>query len=210
MSATRLLTAGIVAGPLFLVVWFAQAMLRDGFDPGRHPISLLALGGAGWIQIANFVVTGLLFIAGAVGMRRALGMGSGGRWVPRLVATFGLGLVLGECSSHVGAGFPAGAPAGRSDMSWYGTIHEFGHVRNIVSFVALVRRYAVRRQRAPAVSTLVALLAALVVGGFPHPETFSVRIVVATAIEFAVVAAVAAELRRDRARTATPAASRLR
>jgi hypothetical protein len=73
-----LLTAGIVAGPLFLVVWFVQAMVRDGFDPHRHPISLLALGGAGWVQIANFVLAGSLFIACAVGMRRAMGATTGG------------------------------------------------------------------------------------------------------------------------------------
>ena len=68
----RLLTAGIVAGPLFLVLWALQAFTRDGFDPGRHPISLLSLGDLGWIQIANFVVTGALFVACAVGLRRVL------------------------------------------------------------------------------------------------------------------------------------------
>lgn len=54
----RLLTAGTVAGPLFLAVWALQAITRDGFDPDRHPISLLSLGDLGWIQITNFVVTG--------------------------------------------------------------------------------------------------------------------------------------------------------
>jgi hypothetical protein len=71
----RLLTAGIVAGPLFLVLWALQAFTRDGFDPGRHPISLLSLGDLGWIQIANFVVTGALFVACAVGLRRVLRRG---------------------------------------------------------------------------------------------------------------------------------------
>jgi hypothetical protein len=42
-----LLKCGLVAGPLFLVVWFAQAMTRDGFDPTRHPLSLLSLDDLG-------------------------------------------------------------------------------------------------------------------------------------------------------------------
>jgi hypothetical protein len=62
------------------------AVSRGGPDPGvhpsgvdlsRHPLSLLSLGDLGWIQIANFVVTGVLYVACAVGMRRALGPGPG-------------------------------------------------------------------------------------------------------------------------------------
>jgi hypothetical protein len=49
-----------------------QALTRDGFDPTRHPLSLLSLGELGWVQIANFVVTGVLYLACAVGMWRVL------------------------------------------------------------------------------------------------------------------------------------------
>jgi hypothetical protein len=38
------LNCGIAAGPLFLAVWARQAFNREGFEPGRHPASLLALG----------------------------------------------------------------------------------------------------------------------------------------------------------------------
>jgi hypothetical protein len=54
----------------------------DGFDLSRHPISLLSLGSLGWIQIANFVVTGGLYVACAVGMWRALRPGRNGTWGP--------------------------------------------------------------------------------------------------------------------------------
>ncbi len=50
-SATRrLLACGIVAGPLFLAVILVQAFTREGFDLGRHPISLLSLGDLGWCR----------------------------------------------------------------------------------------------------------------------------------------------------------------
>jgi len=70
MTAT-LLACGAIAGPLFLVVVFVQAFTRAGFDITRHPPSLLSLGEGGWIQVANFVGCGLLFIACGVGWRGA-------------------------------------------------------------------------------------------------------------------------------------------
>ena len=86
MRTHHLLAGAIVAGPLFLAVSLTQAFTRDGFDLRRHPISLLSLGEFGWIQVANFVVCGALFIAGSVGLRRRLtsgGVGSGHRgWSP--------------------------------------------------------------------------------------------------------------------------------
>ena len=47
-QTARLLTAGIVAGPLFLAVFALQAFTRNGFDPGRHPLSLLSTHTAAW------------------------------------------------------------------------------------------------------------------------------------------------------------------
>jgi len=85
-ATAQLLTAGIAAGPLFLTVWAMQAFTRTGFDPSRHPLSLLSLGNLGWIQIANFVVTGALYLAYAAGLRQVLRTGpapSGRRdWLP--------------------------------------------------------------------------------------------------------------------------------
>lgn len=55
-ARTRLLLhAGVAAGPTLVVIWLAQGLLRNGYDFTRHPMSLLALGDDGWIQIANFV-----------------------------------------------------------------------------------------------------------------------------------------------------------
>ena len=68
-----LLRCGVVAGPFYLAVGLMQAFLRDGFDFARHPLSVLANGPGGWIQTANFALTGLMVIAAAVGIKRALG-----------------------------------------------------------------------------------------------------------------------------------------
>ena len=55
MRNSTLLTSGMIAGPLFIIVSLILAFTREGFDLVRHPASLLALGHLGWIQIANFV-----------------------------------------------------------------------------------------------------------------------------------------------------------
>jgi hypothetical protein len=39
-----LLADGVVAGPLFALLWLGQAAPREGFDPTRHAASLLANG----------------------------------------------------------------------------------------------------------------------------------------------------------------------
>ncbi|MGO4691217.1 DUF998 domain-containing protein [Glaciibacter sp. 2TAF33] len=44
------------AGPLCLVVGFAQAFLRPGFDAAHNDLSVLANGDPGWIQVAKFVL----------------------------------------------------------------------------------------------------------------------------------------------------------
>ncbi|WP_374203536.1 DUF998 domain-containing protein [Streptomyces antimicrobicus] len=71
-TARWALVGAAVAGPLFLAAGLAQGFARDGFDFTRHAISQLALGEAGWIQTASFVLTGAPLIAGATGLRRAL------------------------------------------------------------------------------------------------------------------------------------------
>ena len=45
--AKGLLACGVIAGPLFVAVWLAQALTREGFDPTYHPLSLLSLGDLG-------------------------------------------------------------------------------------------------------------------------------------------------------------------
>jgi hypothetical protein len=48
-STRTLLACGVAAGPLFTGVSLLQVLARDGFDLGRHPLSLLSLGDAGWV-----------------------------------------------------------------------------------------------------------------------------------------------------------------
>lgn len=124
-TVKTLLTCGVLAGPLYLAVGLAQALARDGFDIRRHPLSVLSNGDLGWIQIGNFVVSGLLVIAAAIGLGRALTAGPGRVWGPRLVAGYGVGLIAaGAFVADPFDGFPVGTPAGPADStSWHGVAH---------------------------------------------------------------------------------------
>jgi hypothetical membrane protein len=122
-TARSLLGYGVVAGPLYVVVSLAQALTRDGFDLSRHAWSLLGNGGLGWIQIANFIVAGLMVVAAAVGLRRALAGGRGRTWAPILVAGYGVSLVgAGVFRADPAQGFPAGTPE-TTVVSWHGVLH---------------------------------------------------------------------------------------
>ena len=93
-----------------VVLHRSPGLTREGFDLTRHAGSLLANGDLGWIQVINFVVTGLMLVAGAAGIRRALG---GGRWGPRLLAAYGVGVIgAGVFTADPTFGFPAGTPNG--------------------------------------------------------------------------------------------------
>ncbi|MEU4608159.1 DUF998 domain-containing protein [Kribbella sp. NPDC023972] len=72
LTTRRLVSCGLVAGPLFVVTFLVQGTLKgSGYDALRHPVSSLALGDHGWVQTANFLICGLLTIAFAVGLWRA-------------------------------------------------------------------------------------------------------------------------------------------
>ncbi len=77
-ATAALLRWGVLAGPFYLAVGVIQGLVRDGFDFARHPLSVLANGPGGWIQTANFVLTGLMVLAAAAGFRHVLGAKSRG------------------------------------------------------------------------------------------------------------------------------------
>jgi hypothetical protein len=156
-SMTRsLLGYGVIAGPFYVVVSLAQALTRAGFDLSRHEWSLLANGSLGWIQIANLILSGLMSVAFAVGLRRA----GGGAWAPRLVTAYGLGLVgAGIFTADPSLGFPPGTPDGPGPVSWHGLLHfvcaGIGFLCMIAACLVMARRFARDGERGWAVFSAV-------------------------------------------------------
>ena len=211
-TATRLtralLACGVPAGSLFMIVALVQAFTRPGFDLRRHAISMLALGDLGWIQVTDFIGCGLLIVALAAGVRRALHPGPAGTWGPVLLGAYGVGLVAaGLFRTDPALGFPPGAPAGMpAAMSWHAVLHSIAFFVAFTSLTAacfvLARRFAQVGQRRWTV------YCAATGAATPVLVTLGMTGLIATGVAFAIaglstsswVAAVAGKLASDSTR----------
>ncbi len=146
----RLLRCGVWAGPVFAATFLAEGAARVGYRPLRLPVSSLALGPRGWIQTANFAVTGVLCLAGAVGLRLAgeqpAGSGSAG---PILVAAAGAGLIGAAAfrTDPVG-GYPPGTPDLPGESTLVGTAHNLAAVPVFLGLPAAAACYGWQSWRA--------------------------------------------------------------
>jgi hypothetical protein len=166
---------GVIAGPFYLAVGLTQALLRDGFDLSRHPLSLLANGPGGWIQTANFVLTGLMVLAAAIGFGLVLGRRS--RGVPYFLGAFGVAMIAAAAfPADPVDGFPPGTPKGPpTSISTTGLVH-FG--AGALGFLCLgisclFAAWVMRRRKEPSLA-LISLFSGLAVlvgffGGIMSP-----------------------------------------
>ncbi len=209
-KATRgLLAYGVVAGPLFVGVSLIQALTRQGFDLTHHPLSMLSLGDLGWIQITNFVLSGLLVIAYAVGIWRPLHQGRGGNWGPGpwLVGTSGVCLIgVGVFPTEPGLGFPPGAPdVILPAMSWHARVHNMALFMAISSLAVACFvfswRFASLRQKgwaAYCVATGVAALALPVLLSIAEAPYTGIPVLAVAVVTSAWISIVAVRLLAER------------
>ena len=105
-------------GPaLFVAIFLIEGWLRPGYDPSRMYVSELALGARGWIQIANFLVYGVLLLLLARSVATEFVAGPASRigpilWILNGLRTIGVGLFVTD---------PAATPL--QAMSWHGALH---------------------------------------------------------------------------------------
>lgn len=196
----RLLGCAAVAGPLFVVTFAVQALTREGFEIAQHPLSVLSLGEHGWIQVANFLTTGVLFVAGAVGLRRAMAGARGSRWAPRLIGTFGAALILaGLFAADPVDGYPVGTTA-PADPSWHSIVHSLAPA---IAFLALsaacfvfARYFAQRADRRRAIISVAVGLAMFAPDALLGTDGFLVAVAVAIAVGWTWASYVALHLAR--------------
>ena len=124
-----LLYCGLAAGPVFVTTFLIQGATRDGYRPSRHPVSSLALGPRGWIQTANFAVTGTLVLAGAAGLGRAADPALSSRAGRALISSAGAGLIgAAVFVTDPVSGYPPGTPDALIQPSRTGMIHNLAAV----------------------------------------------------------------------------------
>jgi hypothetical protein len=201
-----LLGYGVVAGPLYVGAVLVQAVLRPGFDLLHDDASLLANGSWGWVQVANFLVTGACVAAFAIGTARALSGRPGGVWAPRLLAVYAVGLVAaGIFVADPMNGFPAGAPAGHPEViSVHGILHIVSAAVGFIGLVAacfvMARRFATeKRQRWTAFSIVTGAVFLLGFGAIASGSSSAIVLVgfwAALLLSWSWMAAVAIDLYR--------------
>jgi uncharacterized protein DUF998 len=133
--ATRLLLACGAIGPLLnIVVILILGATRPGYNAWQIPDSNLELGDGGWIQIANYIVTGVLLLGFAIGLRLLLRTGRGSTWGPILLGIYGLTFIgAGIFVTDPVLGYPPGAS---STPTVYGTLHDLFGQLQFISLIA--------------------------------------------------------------------------
>lgn len=127
MSLRRYLAlAGIVGPPCFVVVFLVIGLVKPGYNAVAQAVSEGSIGDLGWIQSANFLVTGVCFVALAVGLWRGFGDRLSGRIGSGLIAATGIGLC--------GAGLFVTDPGFRA-VTLHGNLHM---AASLVVFLSLL------------------------------------------------------------------------
>jgi hypothetical membrane protein len=187
--------AGMAAPAGFFTVMMALGLVTPGYDWLARYGSELSLGPLGWIMIANFVILGVVELALAAVLGRAIGDRVSG-WV----ATAAVGLIG---AAFVTAGVCVTDPARlvSGAHTWHGIVHALMAV--VIFFIAtpiagLATARRLRRQRRfarysalTAVATPALLFVTFVSGSFLG---LTERIVIA--VVFAWLTSLAAQLRR--------------
>src|SRR3984885_629971 len=122
-----LLRCGLVAGPLFVTVFVVEGTKRRDYRPMQQPVSALALGPRGFVQTANFVAAGTLFLAGGRVLSRA-GPGPN-RLVPALIGAAGIGLLAAALfPTDPVPGYPPGSESLPPHPTTTGMLHNLASV----------------------------------------------------------------------------------
>jgi len=198
ITTRNLLTVAAVTGPAFYAIAVGQMLTREGFDLRVHPISQLSTGGPGWIQVLNFVLTGIGLLGLAMAARRRLVSGLGHRAIPVLLAIFGFGwIAAGVFPMDPQKGFPVGAPSGEVEMSWHGIVHSGAAAVAFLGLAVACVVGAIRSLRLREYATMIGHAVVGLVLLIPiSPTESSIQIAVTGAVAFGWVTWFALGLRR--------------
>lgn len=173
--ARKLLACGMIGPLFFIIVFLIEGATRAEYSPLRQPVSSLSIGELGWMQQANFLITGLLLIVFASGLwqRRS------SFWGPVLIGLVGLGLIgAGFFVTDPMNGYPPGTPLVPIVRSTHGKLHDLFGVPvflglPIACFV-FARQFAKLRERGWSIYSIlsgIGMFVAFVVAGMGFSQT---------------------------------------
>lgn len=142
-AITLFLACGIAAPVFFVAVFLIAGAMRPDYSALRHPVSSLSLEAWGWVQVVNFVITGTLLLAFAIGVRLALLRGGSSTWGPMLLRLVGFGFVgAGIFVNDPLNSYPPGTPLVPTERTVHGRIHDLFGVLVFLGLPAACLVYA--------------------------------------------------------------------
>jgi hypothetical membrane protein len=152
-----LLTSGVAGPVIFVAAYLVNGAAQAGYNSWHDTISTLSLADHGWIQVANFMLYGVLTLCFAEGLRRS---GAANAWGFALLVIAGLGLlVIGPFRTDPVLGFPAGQP---TIVTPGGTVHSIGALVVFLAFPAAAFVMALRSSRGWAAFSIASSVVSLV------------------------------------------------
>lgn len=202
LSNEALVGAGWGVAPVFYGLALFQLLIRPDFDIRVLPISFLSLGELGWIQVANFIITGGLALACAYGLRGILRGEKAGTWGPILVGLYGLGMIMaGLFRPDPIPGVSPGVDAGTTvAMTVSGALHMVGFFLAFPSLIAacfvFTRRFLASGQKGWAIYCAATGIAVpvMTIASALAPAWAGVIVAAAGLALFAWLAAIAAKI----------------
>jgi hypothetical protein len=117
MKKQTIAWAGMIAPIFFAIVFLIEGASRPDYHPLSMYVSALSLGTRGWIQIANFIVFGMLFFVFSRGIAAEFPTGKAAKWGPRLLT------IIATCYLFSGPFVMDAMRTPRSEMSVHGIVH---------------------------------------------------------------------------------------
>jgi hypothetical protein len=147
-------------------MFLVQGVNRFGYNPIRHPVSSLSIGESGWMQIANFIMTGILLLVFTIGLHLAMRPAGGAIVGPALIGMVGIGLIgAGLFTADPLNGYPPGSPLLPEGRSLTGILHDLFGIPVFLGLplacLVFSRRFALHGDRGWAIYSLVAGLGML-------------------------------------------------
>ncbi|MEJ7677744.1 MAG: DUF998 domain-containing protein [Segetibacter sp.] len=119
------LLCGIIAGPIFLLLVIVEGHIRDDYNALRYPLSSLSFGEHAWMQIANFILTGMLLVFFSRGWQGLNNTKKKKSKISILICLAGVGLIgAGVFVTYPLFGYPENKPLLILQYTWHGNLHD--------------------------------------------------------------------------------------
>jgi len=117
---------GAIAGLFFTLSWIIQEALRVDYNPLMHPISSLAYGPTGWMQVVTFFIAGVLILLFGYGVWKIWDKEIGlSQWAPIFLIICAISFIGSALfTADFANGYPAGAPVVITNPTFSGIMHQ--------------------------------------------------------------------------------------